>query len=61
VRITPATEQASEEIFGPIIRATAAYAAGLPARQLRETAAFLAAHRATLEQYHEAAEPRAES
>jgi DNA-binding MarR family transcriptional regulator len=61
VRITSATQQLSEEIFGPIISATATYAAGLPAGQLRETAAFLAAHRTTLERYLDVAEPPTDS
>jgi DNA-binding MarR family transcriptional regulator len=54
VRVTAATEELSGEIFGPIIRATAGHAATLPAKQVRETADFLAAHRTTLEQYLDA-------
>jgi DNA-binding MarR family transcriptional regulator len=57
VRVTAATVQLSEEIFGPIIRATAGHAGTLSAKQLRETAGFLSAHRTTLEQYLEAAQP----
>lgn len=54
VRMTPRTEQLSAEIFGPVIRATAEHAAGHPERELREVAAFLAAHRKTLETYLDA-------
>jgi DNA-binding MarR family transcriptional regulator len=57
VRVTAATEHLSEEIFGPIIRATVGQAAALSAKQLRDTADFLAAHRTTLEQYLDATQP----
>jgi DNA-binding MarR family transcriptional regulator len=54
VRITPRTEKLSAEIFDPVIRATAEHAAGHPERELREIAAFLAAHRQTLQTYLDA-------
>jgi DNA-binding MarR family transcriptional regulator len=54
VRMTAAAEKLSGEIFEPVIRATAAHAAGHTDRQLRDIAAFLANHRHTLEQYLDA-------
>jgi hypothetical protein len=54
VRTTPATDTLSMEIFEPIVRATASYAGGLPPKQLKQIAAFLAAHRTTLEHYLDA-------
>lgn len=51
VRMTERTEKLSAEIFGPVIRATAQHAAGHPEPELRAVAAFLAAHRQTLENY----------
>lgn len=57
VRMTAAAEKLSAEIFEPVIRATAAHAAGHTDRQLRDIAAFLAAHRHTLERYLDAGTP----
>ncbi|GAA4261458.1 hypothetical protein GCM10022255_094120 [Dactylosporangium darangshiense] len=57
VRMTAAAEQLSAAIFEPVIRATAAHAAGHTNRQLRDIAAFLAAHRNTLEHYLDASPP----
>jgi DNA-binding MarR family transcriptional regulator len=54
VRMTAAAEKLSADIFEPVIRATAAHAAGHTDRQLRDIAAFLATHRHTLEQYLDA-------
>lgn len=51
VRMTSRAEQLSAEIFEPVISATARQAAGHPAGELRGIAAFLAAHRHTLEHY----------
>lgn len=51
VRMTPRAEQLSAEVFGPVIGATAEHAAGHPERELSVVAAFLAAHRRTLERY----------
>jgi DNA-binding MarR family transcriptional regulator len=60
VRMTSRAEQLSAEIFDPVIRATAEHAAGHPERTLRDVAAFVAAHRQTLERYLDAhADPRA--
>src|SRR6478672_11288702 len=54
VRMTPLAEALSAEIFEPVIRATAQHAAGHTDRELHTTAAFLAAHRRTLENYLDA-------
>ena len=54
VRMTARAERLSAETFGPVIRATAEHAANHPDRALRDVAAFLAAHRQTLEGYLDA-------
>jgi DNA-binding MarR family transcriptional regulator len=59
VQMTAAAEHLSAQVFEPVIRATAAHAAGHTDRQLRDIAAFLATHRHTLEQYLDARPPAA--
>ncbi len=54
VHMTARSEALSAEIFEPVMRATAERAAEHSEEQLREIAAFLAAHRRTLEDYLDA-------